>query len=288
MSGQFVWTIGNILSWTTEYFKKHDIESPRLDAEILLSHVLKKKRIYLYTEFERILDDRELALFKSYIQKRLEGFSPAAIIGKKEFMGLDFLVNPHVLIPRPDTETWVEKVIQYHRNDSALNVADLGTGSGAILLSFLYYAKDATGVGVDISPEALAVAEKNGENLVATDRVEWREGDYLSAFHEGEVFDGIFSNPPYIPSDEIETLAVEVRQEPHLALDGGADGLDFYRKLIDNAHRFIKSGGFLAIELGIGQCDTVVKWIKETGVYHEPEVINDYGGIERAIYVRKK
>ena len=125
----------------------------------------------MYTEFERILAAKELALFKKYIQKRIEGFSAAAIIGKKEFMGLTLKVNEQVLIPRPDTETWLEKVIQYYRNETGLKVADLGTGSGAILVGFLYYCRDAVGVGVDISTEALKIAEENGQNLKITDRV---------------------------------------------------------------------------------------------------------------------
>lgn len=288
MDANPVWTIQRLLLWTTEYFKKHDIEDARLDAEILLAHVLLQKRIYLYTEFERILTKEELAQFKEYIQKRVEGYSTAAIIGEKEFMGLSFFVNDKVLIPRPDTETWVEKVIQYHRNTPDFKVADLGTGSGVILLSFLYYAKEATGVGIDISPEALVVASKNADALGVTHRVEWREGDYLTAFAEGEMFDGVFSNPPYIPTKDIDTLDMEVRREPHLALDGGADGLDFYRKLGESAHQFIKPGGFLAIEFGVGQCENIEKIIEETGYYGEPEVIIDYGNIERALYVRKK
>ena len=164
MADNSVWTIKKILIWTTGYFEKHGIDSARLDAELLLSHVLGKSRIYLYTEFERILAAKELALFKKYIQKRIEGFSAAAIIGKKEFMGLTLKVNEQVLIPRPDTETWLEKVIQYYRNETGLKVADLGTGSGAILVGFLYYCRDAVGVGVDISTEALKIAEENGQN----------------------------------------------------------------------------------------------------------------------------
>ena len=121
-------------------------------------------------------------------------------------MGLTLKVNEQVLIPRPDTETWLEKVIQYYRNETGLKVADLGTGSGAILVGFLYYCRDAVGVGVDISTEALKIAEENGQNLKITDRVEWRQGDYLKAFDEEDIFDGIFSNPPYIPTKDIGGL----------------------------------------------------------------------------------
>lgn len=288
MAGSTIWTIKKLLLWTTHYFQEHHLDSPRLDAELLLAHVLHKQRIYLYTDFDLIVEPSELSLYREYIKKRVSGISTAAIIGEKEFMGLTFKVNEDVLIPRPDTETWLEKVIQYHRNEQGLQVADLGTGSGAILLSFLYYCKEDTGVGVDISEKALAVAEENGKNLKMDDRVTWRRGDYLTALEEGELFDGILTNPPYIPTGDIRGLAEEVRHEPMNALDGGADGLTFYRKLAEGAAEHLKDGGFLAAEFGIHQAADVVNLLKETGKFDSFEVITDYGGIERAVYCRKK
>lgn len=288
MAGSTIWTIKKLLLWTTHYFQEHHLDSPRLDAELLLAHVLHKQRIYLYTDFDLIVEPSELARYREYIKKRVSGISTAAIIGEKEFMGLTFKVNEDVLIPRPDTETWLEKVIQYHRNEQGLHVADLGTGSGAILLSFLYYCREDTGVGVDISEKALALAEENGKNLKMDDRVTWRRGDYLTALEEGELFDGILTNPPYIPTGDIRGLAEEVRHEPMNALDGGADGLTFYRKLAEGAAEHLKDGGFLAAEFGIHQAADVVNLLKETGKFDSFEVITDYGGIERAVYCRKK
>lgn len=288
MAGSTIWSIKKLLLWTTHYFQEHHLDSPRLDAELLLAHVLHKQRIYLYTDFDLIVEPSELSLYREYIKKRVSGISTAAIIGEKEFMGLTFKVNEDVLIPRPDTETWLEKVIQYHRNEQGLHVADLGTGSGAILLSFLYYCREDTGVGVDISEKALALAEENGKNLKMDDRVTWRRGDYLTALEEGELFDGILTNPPYIPTGDIRGLAEEVRHEPMNALDGGADGLSFYRKLAEGAAEHLKDGGFLAAEFGIHQAADVVKLLKETGKFDSFEVITDYGGIERAVYCRKK
>lgn len=288
MAGSTIWTIKKLLLWTTHYFQEHHLDSPRLDAELLLAHVLHKQRIYLYTDFDLIVEPSELSLYREYIKKRVSGVSTAAIIGEKEFMGLTFKVNEDVLIPRPDTETWLEKVIQYHRNEQGLTVADLGTGSGAILLSFLYYCREDTGVGVDISERALALAEENGKNLKMDDRVTWRRGDYLTALEEGELFDGILTNPPYIPTGDIRGLAEEVRHEPMNALDGGADGLTFYRKLAEGAAEHLKDGGFLAAEFGIHQAADVVNLLKETGKFDSFEVITDYGGIERAVYCRKK
>lgn len=288
MAGSTIWTIKKLLLWTTHYFQEHHLDSPRLDAELLLAHVLHKQRIYLYTDFDLIVEPSELSMYREYIKKRVSGVSTAAIIGEKEFMGLTFKVNEDVLIPRPDTETWLEKVIQYHRNEQGLTVADLGTGSGAILLSFLYYCKEDTGVGVDISEKALALAEENGKNLKMDDRVTWRRGDYLTALEEGELFDGILTNPPYIPTGDIRVLAEEVRHEPMNALDGGADGLTFYRKLAEGAAEHLKDGGFLAAEFGIHQAADVVNLLKKTGKFDSFEVITDYGGIERAVYCRKK
>lgn len=288
MAGSTIWTIKKLLLWTTHYFQEHHLDSPRLDAELLLAHVLHKQRIYLYTDFDLIVEPSELSLYREYIKKRVSGVSTAAIIGEKEFMGLTFKVNEDVLIPRPDTETWLEKIIQYHRNEQGLYVADLGTGSGAILLSFLYYCREDTGVGVDISEKALALAEENGKNLKMDDRVTWRRGDYLTALEEGELFDGILTNPPYIPTGDIRGLAEEVRHEPMNALDGGADGLTFYRKLAEGAAEHLKDGGFLAAEFGIHQAADVVNLLKETGKFDSFEVITDYGGIERAVYCRKK
>lgn len=288
MAANTLWTIQRLLAWTTQYFQNHEIESPRLDAELLLAKVLHKQRIFLYTDFEEIVNPEELALFKSFIQKRVKGISTAAIIGEKEFMGLTFHVNEDVLIPRPDTETWLEKVIQYHRNDGAIEVADLGTGSGAILLSFLYYCKEAKGVGIDISEKALAVAKENGKELAMEERAAWTLGDYIDALPEGVLYDGILSNPPYIPREDIALLQEEVKHEPMLALDGGEDGLVFYRRLAEKAAAHLKEGGFLAVEFGIHQWEEILSLLKETGEFEDFEVIKDYGDIERAIYCRKK
>ena len=288
MAANTLWTIQRLLAWTTQYFQNHEIESPRLDAELLLAKVLHKQRIFLYTDFEEIVNPEELALFKSFIQKRVKGISTAAIIGEKEFMGLTFHVNEDVLIPRPDTETWLEKVIQYHRNDGAIEVADLGTGSGAILLSFLYYCKEAKGVGIDISEKALAVAKENGKELAMEERAAWILGDYIDALPEGVLYDGILSNPPYIPREDIAYLQEEVKHEPMLALDGGEDGLVFYRRLAEKAAAHLKEGGFLAVEFGIHQWEEILSLLKETGAFEDFEVIKDYGDIERAIYCRKK
>ncbi len=288
MTANSVWTIQRILQWTTQYFKIHHIEEARLDAELLLAHVLKKTRIYLYTNFEQILNKSELSEYHALLEKRVQGLCVAVLTGHKSFMGLDFYVNKNVLIPRPDTEEWVEKVIQRYRTVENFKVLDLGTGSGVIVLSFLTYCIGATAVGIDISDDALDVAKKNGVLLSLSERVEWRQGDFLKALKEDELFDGIFSNPPYIPTGEIETLAKEVRHEPYLALDGGIDGLNFYRLLVNGGANHLKPGGFLAFEVGVNQAKIVETMLQKTELFTDFEIIKDLNGIERAIYCRKK
>ena len=288
MTANSVWTIQRILQWTTQYFKIHHIEEARLDAELLLAHVLKKTRIYLYTNFEQILNKSELSEYHALIEKRVQGLCVAVLTGHKSFMGLDFYVNKNILIPRPDTEEWVEKVIQRYRTVENFKVLDLGTGSGVIVLSFLTYCIGATAVGIDISDDALDVAKKNGVLLSLSERVEWRQGDFLKALKEDELFDGIFSNPPYIPTGEIETLAKEVRHEPYLALDGGIDGLNFYRLLVNGGANHLKPGGFLAFEVGVNQAKIVETMLQKTELFTDFEIIKDLNGIERAIYCRKK
>lgn len=282
-----VWTIRRLLTWTTEYFKKHGLEEPRLDAEILLGHVLGKSRIYLYTEYQQIVDRAELAAYKELIQKRVAGFCAAVLVGKREFMGLSFTVNEHVLVPRPDTEAWLETIIERYRNLPGVSMLDLGTGSGAIAVSFLAFCKEARGVAVDLSEDALSVARGNGAAAGVEKRVEWRCGDFLEAVKDEEEFDVILSNPPYIPSADIAGLAPEVRHEPRMALDGGADGLDFYRLLAKDAAAHLKDGGLLAVEVGAGQARDVAALFAENPAFSEAETLSDYGGIERAVCVRK-
>lgn len=282
MAGTELWTIRKLITWTTGYFKTHQIEEPRLDAELLLGHVLQKPRIYLYTDYDEIVNPDELAHYRKLIKKRVAGYCTAVLIGEKEFMGLTFKVNESVLVPRPDTEAWLEKIIQQYRNLPDIKLLDLGTGSGAIAVSFLSFCKEASAVAVDISKEALAVAEENGKTAGVSSRIEWREGDFLKALTDDETFDVILSNPPYIPTKDIEGLAPEVRHEPHLALDGGEDGLTFYRLLAEGAPGHLAPGGLLGVEVGIHEAADVAALFQNAG-FTDVTTIKDYGGIERAV-----
>jgi len=282
-----VWTIGSILKWTGQYFAEKGVESPRLDAEVLLSHVLGKERIYLYVHFDEPLQAEELAQYKDMIKKRVARMPVAYIIGYKEFMGLEFAVSPAVLIPRPDTEILVEAVIERLKEKESVNFVDIGTGSGAIVLSLLANLPQAVGSTVDISETAIVVAKGNAEKFGVSDRVRFFHGDVYSPVKD-QLFDAIISNPPYIPDADIEGLQPEVKCEPHGALAGGADGLDFYRKLVREGVSLLKPGGFMAFEVGIHQASAVAKLAEEFSELGKVDIIKDYGGIERVVMINKR
>ena len=307
-----IWTIGRILKWTENFFKEKGIESPRLDAEVLLGHVLEKERIYLYVHFDEPLQPQELAEYREAIKQRIRRVPVAYIIGQREFMGLTFHVTEDTLVPRPDTEILVQAAIERLKKMSGaeearpVRFADIGTGTGAICLSVLHYLTQATADTVDIAEAARKVAEENAEALDVKGRITFYTGDLLaplskaqsggagdkaSAAEEtaGARYDAILSNPPYIPDADIETLAPEVRcKEPRTALAGGADGLDFYRRLVADSPALIKDDGFLAVEVGIHQAQVVAKMATESGAFARTEILKDYGGIERVVVVWKK
>ena len=286
-----LWTIGRILQWTEQYFRNKGIEGGRLDGEVLLSHILGQPRIYLYTNYDKPLEQHELDAYRPLVMERVKGFSVAAIIGEKEFMGLPFHVTKDVLIPRPDTETLVEDILAVLPNDGEYRILDVCTGPGTILYSLLHYMPNATGMGLDISKDALQVAATNREKLEIGDRAKLCVSDLFSALASlggyEESFDVITSNPPYIPTAELETLAVEVKNEPSLALDGGEDGLDFYRRLVTDSVTYLKSGGYLAVEIGMGQEEDVCALAKATGFYGEPVMQKDIAGIIRELRWQK-
>lgn len=283
---QELWTIGRILKWTDQYFKQKNIESPRLDAEVLLSHILGRERIYLYVHFDEPLEPTELARYREAIKQRVQRVPVAYIIGEKEFMGLTFRVTADTLVPRPDTEILVQAAVERLRaHGEAPRFADIGTGSGAICLSVLHFLPKAQADTVDISPAARAVAEENAAALEVADRVTFHTGDLLAPL-AGQCYDAILSNPPYIPDGDIAALAPEVRlKEPHTALAGGKDGLDFYRRLTADAPALLKDGGFLAVEVGIHQAAPVAALA--VPAFSRTEILKDYAGIERVVIAWK-
>ena len=279
------WTIGAILKWSEQYFGSHGAETPRLDAEVLLSHLLGEKRIYLYVHFDQPLTADELAKYREMVKRRAAGEPVAYICGEKEFMGLAFKVTPSVLVPQPDTETLVEAAIERLRGKQSLRIADICTGSGAIALALAHYLPEASVAATDISTEAVSIAKENAESLSLSERVQFFEGDLLAPL-TGESFDAIVSNPPYIPSADIEGLPREVRAEPKIALDGGADGLDFYRRLVGESATLLNDGGFLAVECGDTQAGAIAE-MAATGGFGKTEIVCDLADKERVVVLWK-
>lgn len=285
-----IWTIGKVLKWTEGYFERAGISSARLDAEVLLSHVLKKERIFLYVHFDQPLEPQELAAYRGCIKQRAAHQPVAYIVGHKEFMGLEFKVTPATLIPRPDTEILVEAVLKHLKTGAAAEgscIADIGTGTGAICLSLLNYLPQLTAVTVDISAEALAVAQENAASLGLTERIEFMQGDLLEPIKDRR-FNAIVSNPPYIPQADIEALESDVKDfEPISALAGGEDGLDFYRRLLAESADLLLEGGFLALEVGIYQAQQLKTLAESMPQWHKCDIVRDLAGIERVVLLWK-
>ena len=283
-----VWTIQRLLAWTTDFFRERGIESPRLDAEVLLSALLGRDRMYLYVHFDEPLEPEELARFRGYVKERAAHTPLAYVLGRREFMGLDFRVTRDTLIPRPDTETLVQCAVDFlcvrmEAGATAYTIADIGTGTGAIALSTLRYTEGTHADAVDISPAAAAVARENAEMLGLTERIDIHVGDLLAPL-AGRRYDMILSNPPYIPTADIAGLMPEVRSyEPHLALDGGTDGLNIYRRLMADAPALLNEGGAIAVEVGIDEAAAVAALAMAHPRIVRTETLKDLGGIERVV-----
>lgn len=283
-----VWTIMKILNWTKQYFTDKGVENPRLDAEVLLCAVLKCERITLYVDFERPLSETELAQFKQYVVRRANHEPLAYILGEKAFMRNMFKVTPDTLVPRPETELLVESIVMAAEAVGGdVKILDIGTGSGAIIVSLLDYLPQAKGVGVDISVGALTVAKENAVAIGVVERAGFLRSDVYSALPLDKKFDIIVSNPPYIPAADIAGLAKDVQNEPIGALDGGEDGLDFYRRITKEAPLHMVEDGLLAFEIGIYQGEAVAEMCKAAG-FGAVAIRKDYAGIERMVFAAKE
>jgi release factor glutamine methyltransferase len=251
------WTTLAVLDWTTQRFTEAGIASARLEAQLLLAHVLGCSRVQLYTGFDRPLAEDELAGYRGLIKRRLGGEPVAYLLGEQEFWALPFYVDASVLVPRPDTETVIEVARGLRADRGApCRVLDLCTGSGAIAVSLAKELPNARVIATDVSERAVAIAKQNVERNGFADRVEVRLGDLFAPVTD-ERFELIASNPPYIATAVIATLAAEVRREPQLALDGGADGLAFYDRIAREALAHLSPGGALVLEHGFDQADAV-------------------------------
>ncbi|MFP4476939.1 MAG: peptide chain release factor N(5)-glutamine methyltransferase [Desulfatibacillaceae bacterium] len=286
------WTVLKVLEWTTGYFERSGVDAPRLAAEVLLAHVLDTTRLDLYLRFDQPLQDSELAEYRAIIKRRAAREPLAYVTGKREFWSLDLGVCPDVLIPRPETEGVVEAAINLlprAGEADARRVADLGTGSGAILLALATERPGHRYLGVDRCEKALAMANENAARLGLAGEVEFVRGDWFSALAGEPPLDLVVSNPPYIRTTDLDGLAPEVRDhEPLTALDGGVDGLDAYRAIIPQAARHLAHDGALVLEIGWDQRDGIAKITDRCGHWRPPEIIPDLAGHDRIAILRRK
>ncbi len=287
MSTEQSWTIGRLLDWTTQFFQQKGSESPRLDSEVLLAHALGCKRIDLYTRHTEEAPAQGRQRFRELVRQRIEGCPVAYLVGHKEFFSLEFEVNRAVLIPRPDTECVVVECLRLAKDVTEPTLLDIGTGSGCLAIAIAKHHKTAQVTAIDISPEALAVASRNAARHGVAERIRFLQGDLFAPIPAGERFDFILSNPPYIPHDDIAKLPPGVRDyEPHVALDGGADGFAVFDRLIAEAPAHLKPDGYLLLEIGSPQEQPARERIGKYEGYELAKTVYDGSGHPRVLVAR--
>ncbi len=278
-----VWTIRDVLTWTTDYLKGKGCQTPRLDAELLLAHNLGTERIRLYLDFDRPLSDGERLGFRNLVRRRALREPVALIVGKKEFWSLNIVVTPGVLIPRPETEILVQVVLEECQDFLNLSVLEVGCGSGAPLIAISSARPDIQLFACDVSINSLYCASVNASSHGFSDQILLFASDLLESVRAEHMFDVIYSNPPYIPSKDVDSLAPEIRNfEPRKALDGGLDGLDVIRRLIPTSHVRLKPGGRLILEIGEDQFEPVRKLLQANG-FSGVRVHKDLSGKNRVV-----
>ena len=277
--------IENILKEGIGILQKNKISNPQLDSEILLSNSIKRDKKHIILNPKEILNLEQLGKFKSLIERRKKGEPIAYLINKKEFWKDEFFVNKDVLIPRPDSELIIEQVLKIYSKDDQLQILDIGTGSGCILLSILKERSNFYGTGIDISKKSINVSKFNAKQLNLTNRVKFFHSS-VDNFNNGK-YDIIVSNPPYIEQLSLKYLEKDVVNfEPKLALSGGFDGFSKIRKVINKTNNLIKKNGKFILEIGFNQKNKVIKILKEEGFYVN-KAIKDYGNNDRCIISTK-
>ena len=277
--------IENILNEGIDILQKNKISNPQLDSEILLSNSIKRDKKHIILNPKEVLNSEQLGKFKSLIERRKKGEPIAYLINKKEFWKDEFFVNKDVLIPRPDSELIIEQVLKIYSKDDQLQILDIGTGSGCILLSILKERSNFYGTGIDISKKSINVSKFNAKQLNLTNRVKFFHSS-VDNFNNGK-YDIIVSNPPYIEQLSLKYLEKDVVNfEPKLALSGGFDGFSKIRKVINKASNLIKKNGKFILEIGFNQKNKVIKILKEEGFYVN-KAIKDYGNNDRCIISTK-
>lgn len=300
---QKVWRIKDLLEWTTRYFGDREIAEPRLEAEVLLAHVLQKDRVYLYANYEAPVNITERESYRAFIKRRIGGEPIAYITGNKEFMSLNFKVSPNVLIPRPDTEILVETAIAMARQERVPTIIDVGTGSGTIAVSLAVYLENVEIYASDISARALDIARENAHQHQVN--IQFVEGDLLLPFlKHGEGIEAgkemagalldygteavamITANLPYIPLAELEQTDRQVKNfEPRLALFAEGDGLEIYRRLIPQAYALLRPAGILLLEIDARQANAVPEMMQG---FTDVKIIKDWAGRDRVVQARRK
>ena len=311
------WTVGRLLNWTADFLKEKGAESPRLDAEVLLAHVRGCKRIELYTAFEQPASEELRTKFRELIKQRAAGKPVAYLVGHREFFSLPFTVTPDVLIPRPDTELLVVRALDIAKPKPRVNdpperdtsdseaappapkpqaappkpiaIADVGAGSGILAVTLAKHLPSASVTMIDVSPAALAVAQKNADRNGVSDRIEAFESDLFADVPAERKFDLIVSNPPYITSEEMQQLAVDVgRYEPTLALDGGPQGTDVIERLIPQAAERLRPGGWLLMEISPTIVGRVEQLLEADPRLELKPTQKDLAGLARVVQSRRK
>ena len=279
------WTIGRLLTWTTDFLRTKGAESPRLDAEVLLAHARGCQRIELYTAYEEAADDALRDTFRQLVGLRAEGKPVAYLVGYREFFSLNFLVSPDVLIPRPETEMLVVRALDLAKSMThreVLSVADVGTGSGALAVCLAKHIEACRVTAIDRSPEALSVAQNNARQHEVEGKISFLESNLFERCSNDEEYDLIVSNPPYIKTSELSNLATDVREfEPRLALDGGEHGVDVISRLIPQAAQRLQPGGWLLIEVSPSVADSVQQLLMSEPLLQPHSVLNDTAGLPR-------
>lgn len=289
------WTVRSVLQWTSGFFHERGIPSSRLNAEVLLAHVLEKDRLGLYLQYDAEVPREALARLRTLVKRRAGREPLQYIAGVQEFWSLSFEVNASTLIPRPETEHLIEIVLRYivifcaSKGTEHVRILDVGTGCGNIAIALAKELPSAWILATDLSGAALTVARRNALRLVPSRTVRFVRADLFEALHARRGwFHVIVSNPPYVARPELERLEPEVRDhEPRMALDGGPDGLDVLRRIIRGAPGFLCGGGYLIVEIGAGQAAALSAEIEKTGRYSSWEVHPDFSARERVLVARK-
>jgi len=313
-SAKEAWTIGRLLGWTAEYLTKQGADSPRLDAEILLAHARGCQRIELYTAFTELAPDDLREKFRALVKQRAEGAPVAYLVGRREFYSLSFQVNRDVLIPRPETEFAVIEVLDRigprpgksgsaseptpsastgttspHSPERPLEIVDVGTGSGAIVVALAVHAPQCRFTAIDISPAALRVARENAAEHGVAQHIEFQEGDLLSGVSPQRKFDVVVSNPPYVSEAEMDELARDVREhEPHVALVAGPTGTEVIARLASQAAEHLVPGGWFICEISPMIESRVLELLAALGAFEPATIRKDLAGLARIVIARRR